>query len=165
MTDSCFKLFRSKCCRSAVSVRDSCESIFESGKCGKHSLEKKPSLDIAATPIDNGKRVKADSDFVEALQFPSAEVEAAVILRRPNRLYLRSISTVTSLSSDDDGDDENLDVLYPLPTPSPHERPALEFGLDGMKSVLLPTFPGMKPDKFHPLSLHNLLKYTDVFCR
>lgn len=134
MTDSCFKLFRSKCFRSGTSVRDSCESIFE---CGKNSRDKKPTFDITATPIDNDvKKVKADSGIGEPL--PSVEVEpAAVILRRPNRLYLRSISTVTSLSSDDDGDDENLDVLHPLPTPSPHERPPLEFGLmlDGMESL------------------------------
>lgn len=125
MTDSCFKLFRSKCFR--ASVRDSRESIFEYEKC------EKPSLDIAAAPIDN-KKVRADSESAEAPQ-QVVETEPAVILRRPNRLYLRSISTVTSLSSDDE-DDENLDVLYPLPTPSPHERPALDFNSDGMKSFI-----------------------------
>lgn len=132
MSDSCFRLFRSKCFRSDA-PRDSFESIFEYEKCGKASHDKKTSFDIAATPIDSEKKVRADSENGEPPQ-PSVEAEPAVILRRPDRLYLRSISTVTSLSSDDD-DDENLDVLYPLPTPSPHERPPLEFGIDGMKSV------------------------------
>lgn len=115
-------------------MRDSCESIFEYEKCGKASSDEKPSFDIAATPIDSAKKVEADSESAEPPQ-QAVEAEPAVILRRPNRLYLRSISTVTSLSSDDDGEDENLDVLYPLPTPSPHERPPLEFGHDGMKSL------------------------------
>ena len=133
MVDSCFKLFRSKWYRRECAIRDSNESIFENEKCAINSCDKKFNFDINTTTatvasIDNAKKVKADREVVEAEQV-CLDVEH-VVLRRHNRAYLRSISTTTSndaISSDDDvDDDENLDILYPLPRDNTHERPLEE---------------------------------------
>lgn len=126
MVDSCFKLFRSKCYRKN-SVLDSRESIYENEKCAIGADDKKVdyNFDCTATSIDNDmKRGQTDSGFGES-EHQFMEVEPDVILRRFPRHYLRSVSTSTSydaMTSDDDWDDENLDILYPLPRVNTHER-------------------------------------------
>ena len=122
MVDSCFKVFRAKCFRkpSLKSLRDSRESFFENDKNAINnsiSHDKKIYLDTNSTSIDNDKKAKADNAMNELEHQHELEIEPQVILRRPNRLYLRSISSNASndVISSDDEEDENLDVLYPLP--------------------------------------------------
>jgi hypothetical protein len=87
------------------------------------SADKKLNFDVDATSIDNAKRAKVDCSQLDL------EIAARVVLRRHNRCYLRSISSTVStdaVTSDEDEDDENLDILYPLPYVSPHERRLVE---------------------------------------
>lgn len=121
MVDSCFKAFKLRCFRksSTSTLRDSCESIFQSDK--KISIfhdDKKPNFATCSTPIH------ADNNA------DGLEMEPDVVLRRHNRTYLRSISTTTSYdamtSEDEENDNENLDILYPLPRVNTHDRPLIE---------------------------------------
>lgn len=128
MVDSCFKIFKTKWFRksSLQMLRDSRESVFEADKNSMSEnilRDKKHNFDVDATSIDNAKRAKADCSELDW------EIDSGVVLRRHNRRYLRSISTTVStdaMTSDEDEDDENLDVLYPLPYVSPHERTLVE---------------------------------------
>lgn len=125
MVDSCFKLFRSKCYRKSSVMAGSRESIYEHEKWANPVHDKKSDFDISATSIGNTtRRAKDDNRVSESEQQLCLEVEP-VILRRHPRSYLRSVSTTTSndaMSSDDDGEDEIFDVLYPLPRVNTHER-------------------------------------------
>lgn len=128
MVDSCFKMFKTKCFgKSSMQVlRDSRESVFEGDKNSMNESvfrDKKPNFDTDATSIDNAKRARADCNELDF------KIDSGVVLRRHNRCYLRSISTTVStdaMSSDEDDEDENLDILYPLPYVSPHERALVE---------------------------------------
>lgn len=131
MVDSCFKVFRVKCFRksSVKTNRESRESIFQSDKNAINDNvlhDKKNHFDRSTTSIDSDKKVNYErsiNDFEYGL-----EMEPDVVLRRQNRPYLRSISTTTSndaMSSDED-DNENLDILYPLPRVNTHERSLIE---------------------------------------
>lgn len=132
MVDSCFKLFKAKCFRksSLKTLRDSRESIFEDDKIAineNNSHDKKYNFAISTTSFDIDIKVKPDNIINEMEHQQGLEVEPDVILRRHNRRYLRSVSTTTSndaMSSDED--DENLDVLYPLPRVNTHERSLTE---------------------------------------
>lgn len=116
MTDSCFKVFRAKCLRksSLKSLRDSRESFYGNEKSALDetaSLDKKINFDTNATSIDNNKRVKPDNITNDPEQ--GMEIEPDVILRRPNRVYHRSVSSYDAFSSEEE--EENMDVLAPLP--------------------------------------------------
>lgn len=134
MVDSCFKIFRAKCFRksSLKSLRDSRQSFYEIDKNAINddiSSDKKLNFDTNSTSIDNVKKAKPDNiiNELEPLQALD-EIDPNVTLRHPNRLYLRSISTSISndvLSSEDE-DDENLDVLYPLPHANNHDYSPIE---------------------------------------
>lgn len=132
MVDSCFKAFKLKCFRksSLKSNRDSRESIFQSDKIAINEdiwRDKKSHFASSTTSIDNDKKVTPDNGLND-LEYNGLEAEPDVVLRRHNRSYLRSISTTTSndaLSSDDDNN-ENLDILYPLPRVNTHERTLIE---------------------------------------
>lgn len=133
MVDSCFKLFKVKCFRKASlkTVRDSRESVFEDEKIAINeydSHDKKYNFALSTTSFDIVRKIEPESIINEKQNQLGIEVEPDVILRRHNRAYLRSVSTTTSndaMSSDED-DDENLDVLYPLPRVNTHERSLTE---------------------------------------
>lgn len=126
MVDSCFKIFKAKCFRRAI-IAESRESVFEDDK-NATSDKKQPNFDSSAPSIDNEKKGKAEHTEYKSL----LDCEPEVILRRHNRRVIRSISETTSndaMSSDEEGDDdENLDILYPLPRVSTHERSLIEEG-------------------------------------
>lgn len=134
MVDSCFKLFKAKCFRksSLKTLRDSRESVFEDDKnerINENILhDKKYNFDVTTTSFDTKIKVKPDNIINESEYHQGIEMEPDVILRRHNRRYLRSVSTTNSndaMSSDED-EDENLDILYPLPRVNTHERSLTE---------------------------------------
>lgn len=127
MVDSCFKVFHAKCFRksSIKTHRDSCDSIFQNDKSAMTNAEQDKKLNFThshrATPIDSDRKAASDRIIYEG------ELEPDVVLRRhdpPYRYLQRSISAATShdATSSDDDENENLDVLYPLPYVNTHER-------------------------------------------
>jgi hypothetical protein len=52
----------------------------------------------------------------------AAEDDPGVVLRRHNRKYLHSVSTVSNDALSSDDDNETLDILFPLPHVNTHER-------------------------------------------
>jgi hypothetical protein len=147
MVDSCFKIFKTKWFRksSLQVLRDSRESVFESDKNLMNEnifRDKKLNFDVDATSIDNAKRAKVDCSQLDL------DFDSRVVLRRHNRCYLRSISSTVStdaVTSDEDEDDENLDILYPLPYVSPHERALVE---DANRQTGVDNQNGMKNKQF-----------------
>lgn len=125
MVDSCFKVFKNaRCLRKASlkSQRNSLDSIFNNDKIlvTENNLrdKKRENFGTVVNSTDNEK----DHRNMEH----SVDVEPDVVLRRHNRHYLQSISTTTSDAMSSDEDYENLDVLYPLPHVSSHDRSGIE---------------------------------------
>ncbi|CRK86262.1 CLUMA_CG000166, isoform A [Clunio marinus] len=122
MVDSCFKVFKSNCFRKS-SISSQRSSVFQIDKrpiSENISKDKKFNTTANATPIDTDKTLSYDCD----VEYSTFELDPNVILRRHNRFYLRSVSATTScdaMSSEED-DNENLDILYPLPRVNTHER-------------------------------------------
>lgn len=121
MVDSCFRLFKSKCFSSSSikAHRKSYESIQQIDKnVTAESFEEKINFATSGTSIDSFKKAPNDSDIYRIEQDNS--------FRRP-KPYLRSVSTTSDAMS---SDEENLDVLFPLPHSKNHEneRPLIEEG-------------------------------------
>ncbi|KAG5677390.1 hypothetical protein PVAND_007153 [Polypedilum vanderplanki] len=115
MVDSCFKLFRKTKCLNGKSSKLQCDS-FESLYLNENNNKTSSSVPVSKKYNDN---IITDIETYHHNDM----IEDGVILRRHNRKYLTSVSTVSNdaLSSDDD-DNETLDILYPLPHVNTHER-------------------------------------------
>jgi hypothetical protein len=123
MVDSCFKLFRKSRCVSRSSSSSSHCGSFESLYLNENNNKRC----FKATAVVNKKYCeKYDDDNIITDISDLIEDDSGVVLRRHNRKYLTSFSSVSNdaLSSDDDENKETLDILYPLPLPhvNAHER-------------------------------------------
>lgn len=122
MVDSCFKVFSGKCFRkSPIKSRNSSFQNDKSAISDNLLQDKKYCDEIvgSTTSIEGDKRVKSDNST--DVDYYGLELEPDVTLRRHNRPYLRSISTTTSYDAMS-SDEEDKDILYPLPRVNTHER-------------------------------------------
>ena len=118
MVDSCFKVFRKTKCLNRKRC-DSYDSYYlkeDKCACGNNNGGAK------IPNINNNNDNKVVNDLSsELIMHDMDHHDSEVVLRRHNRKYLYSTSTVSNdaMSSDDD---ETLDILYPLPHVNTHER-------------------------------------------
>lgn len=127
MVDSCFQVFSAKCFRkSPIKSRNSSFQNDKSAISDNILQDKKYCDDIvgSATSIESDKKVKSDNNSTD-VEYYGLEMEPDVPLRRHNRAYLRSISTTTSCDAMS-SDEEDKDILYPLPRVNTHERSLIE---------------------------------------
>lgn len=132
MVDSCFKVFRKTKCLNKKRC-DSFESFYmNENKCTSENNggAKIYNINSNATNITNNNSSSNNNNEIKtATELPSELIindidhhDSEVVLRRHNRKYLHSISTVSNDAMSSDDDDETLDILYPLPHVNTHER-------------------------------------------
>lgn len=174
MVDSCFKIFRKSSCLnknlSKSHHRDSFDSFYSNDKFAIGSGNKK--CNFAANSRDNNeKQPETSSDNIitdiDYHDFVDGEADT-VILRRHNRKYLYSVSTVSNdaMSSDDD-DNETLDILYPLPhvKENTHERSLVDESKRIDNGRIIRYFFLLFPQKNVCAYLQHILLFFSFFIR
>lgn len=122
MVDSCFKVFRKTKCLNRKRC-DSYDSYYlneDKCACGNNNNGGAKISNINNNNDNSNKVVNDLSNEIVVNDMDHHDSE--VVLRRHNRKYLHSISTVSNDAMSSDDDDETLDILYPLPHVNTHER-------------------------------------------
>lgn len=78
--------------------------------------------DSKEVKIYNGNNNNNDKAMNDLTIHDTDDQDSVVVLRRHNRKYLHSFSTVSYDAMSSDDDNETLDILYPLPHVNTHER-------------------------------------------
>lgn len=128
--DACFKVFRKTKCLDKDSHRDSVDSFIlnQNSKSEQSSnVNKSCNFGMTTTTVVSEKRVSSSDNIITDIDYDISDIDPDVVLRRHNRKYLYSTSTISSNygPSSDEDNNETLDILYPLPYVNSIERSLL----------------------------------------